>query len=162
LHTSEKLVRERRGFLRAVIAALGSLIGVTITGSAGTYLFSTNSPAKREAWSDAGEIPKLGLSAPQQITFESRQLDGWNVTDEKASAWVVRNGDGSITAFSPWCTHLGCAYRWETPKGQFVCPCHGSCFDASGKVTAGPAPRPLDRYRTKIEGSRLWILPQDS
>ena len=103
-------------------------------------------------------------SVPQEITFESRQTDGWNIEEAKASAWIVRQGDGSTVAFSPWCTHLGCAYHWESKHseaagGCFVCPCHGSRFDANGTVLEGPASRPLDRYATKTQGSRLWILP---
>lgn len=160
---SHKSGSERRSFLRSIIATLASLIGLTIGGSAGTYLLSGNNLAKREeAWSDAGDVPHLRPGAPQQIMFEKQQLDGWNIANQKASAWVVQNKDGKVTAFSPWCTHLGCAYHWEQPKNQFVCPCHGSCFDSTGKVLSGPALRPLDRYETKMEGSRLWILPQDS
>ena len=30
-------------------------------------------------------------------------------------------------------------------------------FSIDGKVLAGPAPRPLDRYLTKIENNRLQI-----
>jgi cytochrome b6-f complex iron-sulfur subunit len=55
--------------------------------------------------------------------------------------WVCADG-GGLYAVSAVCTHLGCVVaRQET--GGFYCPCHGSRFDARGKVTAGPAPRPL-------------------
>ncbi len=47
-----------------------------------------------------------------------------------------------IAAMSLVCTHLGCIVG-ENPAGGFLCPCHGSRFDAEGKVTGGPAPRPL-------------------
>jgi Rieske Fe-S protein len=50
-------------------------------------------------------------------------------------------------AFSGKCPHLGCGYKWRQHKtlGRvFLCPCHLSIFDASGKVLDGPAPRPLD------------------
>ncbi len=46
-----------------------------------------------------------------------------------------------IAAISLVCTHLGCIVD-ESPEG-FSCPCHGSEFDADGKVTGGPAPRGL-------------------
>lgn len=49
--------------------------------------------------------------------------------------------DKGVAAMSLVCTHLGCIVG-EGPTG-FQCPCHGSKFDAQGKVVGGPAPRPL-------------------
>ena len=42
------------------------------------------------------------------------------------------------------CTHLGCIPT-QVSKGfdQWSCPCHGSRFDALGRVTKGPAPTNL-------------------
>lgn len=53
---------------------------------------------------------------------------------------IVATAQG-VAALSLVCTHLGCVVK-ETGKG-FECPCHGSKFDVNGKVTGGPAPRPL-------------------
>ncbi|HZN45699.1 MAG TPA: ubiquinol-cytochrome c reductase iron-sulfur subunit [Nitrospiraceae bacterium] len=56
-------------------------------------------------------------------------------------------------AFSGKCPHLGCGYKWRTHKvlGQvFLCPCHLSIYDASGKVLDGPAPRPLDTLPIQV------------
>ncbi len=53
---------------------------------------------------------------------------------------IVSTAQG-VAAMSLLCTHLGCIVG-EGAQG-FVCPCHGSRFDARGKVQGGPAPRPL-------------------
>ncbi len=59
---------------------------------------------------------------------------------EKENFVIYRDNDG-LYAISTTCTHLGCTVALS-PTG-FACPCHGSKFDASGKVVAGPAPRAL-------------------
>ena len=56
-------------------------------------------------------------------------------------AWLLHPTASTFTAFSAICTHQGCPVRWSG-KG-FQCPCHGASYDASGKVTGGPAPAPL-------------------
>ncbi len=50
------------------------------------------------------------------------------------------------------CTHLGCIPLGQRPTdereldGGWFCPCHGSAYDTSGRVRAGPAPLNL-RFR---------------
>ncbi|MGH6823169.1 MAG: ubiquinol-cytochrome c reductase iron-sulfur subunit [Methylocella sp.] len=43
------------------------------------------------------------------------------------------------------CTHLGCVpLKNDGPyAGGFFCPCHGSVYDASGRIRYGPAPNNL-------------------
>ena len=147
----------RRQFLTGTIYALTSLILGAITGSAGAYLLGRPREENREQWTDAGEVPELRVGTPQEITFQRSRVDGWKVQNEKSSAWVILNDDRTLTAFSPLCTHLGCAYQWAAKEKQFSCPCHGSRFGPAGNVISGPAPRPLDRYAIKVEGSRLWL-----
>jgi ubiquinol-cytochrome c reductase iron-sulfur subunit len=39
------------------------------------------------------------------------------------------------------CTHLGCIPNFgQGPYGGWLCPCHGSVYDTSGRIRAGPAP----------------------
>jgi cytochrome b6-f complex iron-sulfur subunit len=57
---------------------------------------------------------------------------------------LVQHDARGIRALSLVCTHLGCITHAEA-EGGFTCPCHGSRFDAQGRVTAGPAPSRL-RY----------------
>ncbi len=123
------------------------------------YLFVPPGRQRREQWIDAGDASKIEPGAPREVTFTRTRVDGWKVVTEKASAWMVKRADGSLVAFSPRCTHLGCAYHWEQQANQFACPCHGSRFAADGRVVAGPAPRPLDRYELRVVGARVWLGP---
>lgn len=60
-------------------------------------------------------------------------------------------------ALSLTCPHQGCSVR-RAATGGFVCPCHGARFDATGRVTSGPARRDLDRYRIQArEGDQLRL-----
>jgi Rieske Fe-S protein len=58
--------------------------------------------------------------------------------------FLVRRG-ANLFALSAVCTHRKCKLDAEADK-TFSCPCHGSTFDADGKVTAGPAWRDLPAY----------------
>ena len=50
---------------------------------------------------------------------------------------IVRAGPNLI-ALSSICTHMGCKVKAQDDTG-FKCPCHGSQYDLTGKVTHGPA-----------------------
>jgi menaquinol-cytochrome c reductase iron-sulfur subunit len=89
-------------------------------------------------------------------------VDGWKIQNEESSAWIILDEQRHVTAFSPQCTHLGCAYHWQAEKKLFTCPCHGSTFNIRGDVVTGPASRPLDRYSTKLENNRLWLGPLEN
>lgn len=43
------------------------------------------------------------------------------------------------------CTHLGCVPIANAGEfGGYYCPCHGSHYDASGRIRKGPAPTNLE------------------
>lgn len=155
VETSETI--SRRNFTVRAIYGLASIMGLALSAPAAMYIFATPKSKRQTGWVDAGTVADLRPGAPQQISVLRLRVDGWKTRTEKDTAWVVKNTDGTLTAFSPRCTHLGCAYRWDAGGDKFVCPCHGSTFSITGKVTSGPAPRPLDRFQTKIEGDRLWL-----
>ena len=55
---------------------------------------------------------------------------------EVRSEWIILVGV---------CTHLGCTpTAFEGNFGGWLCHCHGSQYDAAGRVRRGPAPRNLD------------------
>ena len=106
---------------------------------------------------EAGDVSALAGDRPVELVFRRNRTDGWKITSQKTTAWAVRGADGQAIAFGPQCTHLGCAYHWDDAQSEFVCPCHNSLFGLDGRVISGPAPRPLDRYETKIENGKLLL-----
>lgn len=148
----------RRGFITGAICTLASLMGGVFATSVSTYLLG-NPQAEDTGWADAGDISDLQPGAPQQVSFSRSREDGWRLQNERATAWVVIDDHMDVTAFSPRCTHLGCAYHWQANRKEFVCPCHGSVFSEDGHVVSGPADRPLDRYAVKVDADRLWLGP---
>jgi menaquinol-cytochrome c reductase iron-sulfur subunit len=147
----------RRGFHVAAINGMMAVVTAALGIPALLYLFT---PAKRkepEVWAQAGDIGHLQANSPVEVVFHRERVDGWRTVAEKGTAWVVKYADGHVVAFGPNCTHLGCAYHWEAGQKDFFCPCHNSIFSIDGKVVSGPAPRPLDRFQTKLEGDKLLI-----
>ncbi|MEO7041785.1 MAG: Rieske 2Fe-2S domain-containing protein, partial [Gemmatimonadaceae bacterium] len=58
---------------------------------------------------------------------------------------AYRDTDGKITECSAVCTHLYCIVDWNDTEKTWDCPCHGSRFDAYGRVVNGPAIADLEK-----------------
>ncbi|HWL93435.1 MAG TPA: FAD-dependent oxidoreductase [Phycisphaerae bacterium] len=54
-----------------------------------------------------------------------------------------RDDTGALHECSATCPHLGGIVQWNSAESTWDCPCHGSRFDAYGKVLNGPANSPL-------------------
>ena len=147
----------RRVFYVGAIYGIWGFITAALSLPALVYLFFPPKARKENEWIEVGDIGKLALNSPVEMTFRRTRVDGWKILSEKSAAWVVKLADNNVVAFWPQCTHLGCAYHWEEGKSQFLCPCHSSLFAINGQVLSGPAPRPLDRYQTKIQGTKLLL-----
>jgi glycine/D-amino acid oxidase-like deaminating enzyme/nitrite reductase/ring-hydroxylating ferredoxin subunit len=52
---------------------------------------------------------------------------------------VYRDADGACHERSAVCPHLGGIVSWNEAEKTWDCPCHGSRFDAYGRVISGPA-----------------------
>ena len=69
---------------------------------------------------------------------------------------VARTAPDAFVAFTATCTHEGCTITgYQSPR--FVCPCHGSNFDTSGRPVSGPASRALQQYATTFVGNVVSI-----
>lgn len=85
--------------------------------------------------------------APRQYRVSGPLPPGLTVDGPVA---LSREGD-SVRAVSRRCPHLGCTVR-PSPDGSLACPCHGSRFDARGRVERGPATADLTSLRVSRDG----------
>lgn len=61
---------------------------------------------------------------------------------------AYRDANGALTECSAVCTHLYCIVDWNDTEKSWDCPCHGSRFDAYGRVINGPAIDDLETLST--------------
>jgi cytochrome b6-f complex iron-sulfur subunit len=134
----------RRRFLLALGTGALTLAGLGTVATGAQYLRPNVlfEPATKFPVGSPEEIPVGGV-----LALPKRKL------------FVVREQAGCY-ALSAVCTHLGCVIQQGKDAGGrpgFLCPCHGSAFDLTGKVAGGPAPRPLDRLALSLERGRLVV-----
>ncbi len=147
----------RRSFYIAIINTLGALIAAALAIPAAAYLLIKPRGESSQTWVEVADLAELRVGKPEEILYQRTRMDGWRRVIEKSTTWVVRTDQTNVVAFTPACTHLGCAYHWEEFDHSFICPCHSSVFGVDGKVISGPAPRSLDRYAAKVEGRRVLV-----
>lgn len=153
--TSESTRRHLFVLITRVAAGLVSL-GLTIPAIG--YLVSPAMKRRAQSWMDIASVDNLSVGEPSQLDCVMTVQDGYVSTTAHRAVWAVKQADGEVTVFSPMCTHLGCGYHWDGSDRKFKCPCHGSVYDVTGKVLAGPAPRHLDTLPAKVQEGRLLVM----
>ena len=104
----------------------------------------------------AGDFIKENLDVAAQFTSyltpgEVSSVDeitpntGAVVRDGLRKVAVFRDEAGELHRHSAICPHLGCIVGWNKAESTWDCPCHGSRFDAYGRVVNGPAAQDLPK-----------------
>ena len=110
------------------------------------------SPAPVAPTSRPGE-PRRATTGPAG-TFDAGpasdfQADGVYEAFRGDGFFLVRRGQ-QLSALSSVCTHKGCKVRAQDDR-SYLCKCHGSRFDAEGKVQKPPAKRDLPRLKVALD-----------
>lgn len=151
-------VGSRRTFFGWVTKVAAGLIGLGLAIPLVGYVISPALKRRAQSWVEVGQVDSLPEGEPSQLEYVAIVRDGYLEAKTQKAVWAVKHPDGDVTVFAPLCTHLGCGYHWDRTDRRFKCPCHGSAFDVTGEVLAGPAPRALDRLPAKIESGRLLVM----
>jgi Rieske Fe-S protein len=121
----------------------------------------------KEAYLPEAEIEKnvwvvKATPAVLERVYQGKDMEFRDATGK--TLWTNKK-DMPYIAFSGKCPHLGCGYKWRKHKvlgPVFLCPCHVSIYDASGRVLEGPAPRPLDPLPIQVsESGEVQIIDME-
>lgn len=96
----------------------------------------------------------------------SKFLEGKNPSDRALAqglkgdpTYIVVESKEAIADYgiNAVCTHLGCVVPWNGSENKFMCPCHGSQYDNTGKVVRGPAPRSLALVHASVQDDKISL-----
>ncbi len=137
-----------RAIARLADAEGSDLVVVGNKGLAGArrVLGSVPNTVSHEATCDVLVVHTVGRSAA-----DLKPGEGAIVEDKGRKLAAYRDPSGELIALSKKCTHLGCSVEWNRSLETWDCPCHGSRYDARGKVIQGPAQRDLERVQVGLE-----------
>src|SRR3569623_1338680 len=120
---------DRRNFLVTATCCMGA---VGVAAAAWPFINSMNPTAAVR-----GKPVFVFHRTPEQVAAMAHSSGGKDPQPDSARVkqpeWLVVVGI---------CTHLGCVPN-KSEEG-WLCPCHGSAYDNSGRILHGPAPRNLD------------------
>ena len=146
-----ELEYSRRGFVKS-LGIFGALVG----------LVALLSSVKLPAGTGVTQTSTSQTGAPAgSIANKSSLVVGTPVYFDYPSGYpnmLLLQADGSLIAFSMLCTHVCCQLQYDSALKELGCPCHGSIFDATGKVIQGPASVDLPRVTLSVD-SKGYITP---
>ena len=154
----------RRRFLEWV-SGVGATLSAVVLGLPvlRAFLSPTLSTARSDSWVKvADDISSLQTGVPVRVNFVQSKADAWLEDQQLNSVWLYTEDGQRVKAYNAHCTHLGCAYGYDGDTHNFVCPCHHGQFDVrTGRVLAGPPPRPLDELRVEVRANAIWVSYKD-
>lgn len=147
----------RNAFFTAVILGYGAIatvvVGIPIIGY---FLTPLIKPSPRR-WVSVGPVDQFKVGQTVEVKFPDPTALQWSGQTNRQAGWLRRDGGDKFTAFSVYCTHLGCPIHWVPGSQLFLCPCHGSVFYSDGTVAAGPAAKRLVQYNVRVANGHVEI-----
>ncbi len=147
----------RRQWLTGTGAALAAGVAGIAVGELAARAPARTPPTTGGHRRESTLVPSEGIWRP--VAAAERVVAGAAIpfVAGAVTGMLVRDPSGRILALSAICTHLGCRVRWVPASRQFLCPCHGASFTATGTFAGGPwgtaypgGLPPLPRLRSRV------------
>ncbi len=109
--------------------------------------------------SDVGPVSVGKISAGNVAALPVGTLSGIG-----SQPVCIGRDDAGIYAMTLTCPHEGCdmAREGSVTNSAVYCACHGSLFDAHGKVTRGPAHSNLQHFEVTVDAQGELTVDTDS
>ncbi len=134
----------RRGFLLSLGLALVGLAFAGMTWMTGRFLGGARA-----------------RSDPEPANFGRPEAHRIGAVARLGRVVLLRDETG-FWALNAVCPHLGCQPAFDETRRIFLCPCHGSQFDAEGRFLAGPANQGLSLAALRLDSrGALIAYPQE-
>ena len=152
----EKIAQDRRDFMTTLTVCFGA---AGAAGAAWPFISSMNPAADVKAQSTTEvSVADIAEGTTKTVMWRGkpvfiRHRTAAEIAEVKAvpsSELKDNQTDADRVKKDQWlvvmavCTHLGCVPTPGGDYGAWICPCHGSQFDASGRIRKGPAPLNLE------------------
>jgi len=152
----------RRDFLARMVGAIAGGMAALLGIPGAIYVIGPSQERTAGGWVPLGPVEDFPLDVPKLVNTTVAKQRGWVVEQQELSVFVSTEDGADFVALSDRCSHLACRVRYveeteETSGPGFFCPCHNGVFDAGGGIVAGPIPRPLDQFETKVEEGQLFV-----
>ena len=151
-------VSRRRFCAGACKAASGATLA-TLFIACGGGESSPTSPSGGKA-STLGVLSGRFMGSVVRVTTAGSALadvGGAVVVESVAGVFLIaRTSANTFSAIDAVCTHEGCTIT-GADGATYVCPCHGSRYNRSGQVLAGPAMASLRQYATTFADGVVTI-----
>ncbi len=114
------------------------------------------------SWDLIQPLPTSGFGGKVRTVAPTAVPDKGVLEVPAARAYLGKDPEGIVVAYSEKCSHLGCRVPFCESSSQFECPCHGSVFNQSGDYITGPAPRGMDQYPVELGDDGLLYIDTGS
>ncbi len=120
--------------------------------AAATTAVATPSAATTTATATATATATSGMLLATLAALPIGSVKQFTTPDTKKNAFLVREQDGSVKAFSGICTHEPYNLVYDQSLKQFYCSLHGACFETqNGSVTRRPARTSLPALSVTVD-----------
>lgn len=137
-----------------IAAGVGGPIGAAVLGPVGR-----TTVREGEDFLDVAALDELKPDVPFRVLLRADRQDAWTVfrNVELGAAFVLRDDQDRVTAFSTVCPHLGCVVDHDEDRKVFFCPCHDSAFALDGSKMSGPSRTGLHALEARVEAGRVLV-----
>ena len=144
--------REFCGRVASAVAYTGALSLISAcSGNPGGGV--QGSPLQQMSGSVVGNTVSVSIGASSPLANSGGMA---LITSSAGLFLVARTSATSFVAVTAQCTHAACVVS-DATSTSYVCPCHGSEFDTTGRVIGGPANAPLRQFQTQFSNNVLTI-----